>query len=376
MMGSPLAVTRDTHTAEDMRRIASNLKDARQVQRVQAISLVMEGWSRAKAAAFACVDRQTLRDWVERYNECGVDGLATLTSPGRPRLLTPNQAEALRQVVISGPDLGQDGVVRWRCVDLVKQSAVRFCVREVHPSTMAQWLRRLRLTKMTARPFHPKKDEAAQETFKANFKAIVEAELPDEVIQNGCPLEVWFQDEARVGQQGTLSRLWARLAKGSVRRSRMEWQGEGPIGSRPAMVRDNWWANASIDGAICPCRRVGAALVMATANTEAMNEHLKAISAQVAPGAHAVLVCDGAGWHAKSKDIVVPANVTLVTLPAYAPELNPMENVWEFLRDNRFGAQVWRSYKAAVAACCEAWNWFVSDAARIASIGARAWVIL
>jgi transposase len=351
MMGSAVAVTRETHTAEDLRRIASTLKDARQVQRVQAISLVMEGWSRAKAAAFACVDRQTLRDWVERYNECGVDGLASLTSPGRPRLLTPNQAEELRQVVISGPDLDTDGVVRWRCVDLVKQLAVRFCVREVHPSTMAKWLRRLRLTKMTARPFHP--NEAAQAAFKANFKATVAAELPDEVIQNGLPLEVWFQDEARVGQQGTLSRIWA------------------PIGSRPAMVRDNRRANAYIYGAICPCRRVGAALVMATANTEAMNEHLKVISAQVAPGAHAVLVCDGAGWHAKSKDIVVPANVTLVTLPPYAPELNPMENVWEFLRDNRFGAQVWRSYKAVVAACCDAWNWFVSDMARIASIGAR-----
>jgi putative transposase len=358
MMGSAVAVMQDTHTAQDLRHIASNLKDARQVQRVQAISLVMDGWSRAKAAAFACVDRQTLRDWVERYNEYGVAGLATLTSPGRPRLLTPSQAEELREVVISGPDLGTDGVVRWRCVDLVKQSAVRFCVREVHPSTMAKWLRRLRLTKMTARPFHPKKDEAAQTAFKANFKAIVEAELPDEVMQKRLPIEVWFQDEARVGQQGTLSRMWA------------------PIGSRPAMVRDNRRANAYIYGAICPCRRVGAALVMATANTEAMNEHLKVISAQVTPGAHAVLVCDGAGWHAKSKDIVVPTNVTLVTLPPYAPELNPMENVWAFLRDNRFGAQVWKSYKAVVAACCGAWNWFVSDPAQIASIGAREWVIL
>lgn len=358
MRGSALAVTRDTHAAEDLRRIASTLKDARQVQRVQAISLVMEGWSRAKAAAFACVDRQTLRDWVERYNERGVAGLATRTSPGRPRLLTPSQDEALHQVVISGPDLGKDGVVRWRCVDLVKQSAVRFCIREVHPSTMAKWLRRLRLTKMTARPFHPKKDEAAQAAFKANFEAIVQAKLPAQVIQAGTPLEVWFQDEARVGQQGRLSRLWA------------------PIGSRPAMVRDNRRANAYIYGAICPGRRVGAALVMDTANTEAMNEHLKVISAQVAPGAHAVLVCDGAGWHAESKTIVVPANVTLVTLPAYAPELNPMENVWEFLRDNRFGAQVWKSYKAVVAACCDAWNWFVSDAARIASIGTREWVIL
>src|SRR5690348_12303356 len=204
MMGSAVAVTRNSHTAQDLRHIASNLKDARQVQRVQAISLVMDGWSRAKAAAFACVARQTLRDWVEQYNECGVDGLATLTSPGRPRLLTPSQAEELRQVVTNGPDLGKDGVVRWRCVDLVKQSAVRFCVREVHPSTMAKWLRRLRLTKMTARPFHPKKDKAAQEAFKANFKTIVQAELPDEVTQDGRPIEVWSQDEARVGQQGTL----------------------------------------------------------------------------------------------------------------------------------------------------------------------------
>ena len=87
-MGLPVAVMRDSHTVQDLRRIASDLKDASQVRRVQAISLVMEGWSRAKAA-FACVDRQTLHDWVKRHNERGVDGLATLTSPGRPRLLTP-----------------------------------------------------------------------------------------------------------------------------------------------------------------------------------------------------------------------------------------------------------------------------------------------
>ena len=115
-----MKVTRDEHTAQELRRIASDMKDAGQARRVQAISLVMDGWSRARAAAFACVDRQTLRDWVERYNECGVDGLATLTSPGRPRLLTPRQAEALREVVTNGPDLNKDGVVRWRCVDLVK----------------------------------------------------------------------------------------------------------------------------------------------------------------------------------------------------------------------------------------------------------------
>jgi hypothetical protein len=174
----------------------------------------------------------------------------------------------------------------------------------------------------------------------------------------GKLIEVWFQDEARVGQKGGHAYIWAKR------------------GSRPAMVRDNRHDSAYVYGAICPAHRKGAAVILPAANAEGMNEHLKEISAQVAPGAHAVLVCDGAGWHAKSKDIVVPANVTLVTLPAYAPELNPMETVWQFLRDNRFGAQVWRSYNAVVAACCDAWNWFVSDAAQIASIGGREWVIL
>jgi hypothetical protein len=87
-MGTPLKVTREEHTAQELRRLASDMKDAGQARRVHAISFVMDGWSRTRAAAFGCVDRQTLRDWVERYNERGVDGLATLTSPGRPRLLT------------------------------------------------------------------------------------------------------------------------------------------------------------------------------------------------------------------------------------------------------------------------------------------------
>ena len=116
--------------------------------------------------------------------------------------------------------------------------------------------------------------------------------------------------------------------------------------------------------------------MMASANTEAMNEHLKEISVQVAAGAHAALICDGAGWHAKSKKIVVPSNITLITLPPYSPELNSMENVWEFLRDNRFGTQVWKTYNDIVRACAKAWNWFVSDPARITSIGTREWVIL
>jgi transposase len=93
----------------------------------------------------------------------------------------------------------------------------------------------------------------------------------------------------------------------------------------------------------------------------------------VAPGAHAVLVCDGAGWHQKGKQLRVPDNITLIQLPPYAPELNPVERVWEYLRANKLCRLVWNSYKEIVQACKAAWNFLINDPDRIASIGSRAW---
>ena len=177
-MGAAVRVTREEHAAKDLRRISAGMKDAGHARRLQAISFVLDGWSRSRTAEFANVDRQTLRDWVDRYNDGGIGALATLTSPGRPRLLTPAQQAELRDIVTKGPNLREDGVVRWRCVDLIRQCAARFRVPEVHPSTMAKWLHRLRLTNVTARPFHPRKVEVAQQAFKQTFIAIVNAQLP------------------------------------------------------------------------------------------------------------------------------------------------------------------------------------------------------
>ena len=139
------------------------------------------------------------------------------------------------------------------------------------------------------------------------------------------------------------------------------------------MVRDNRYDSAYLFGAICPARRVGAAIIMPAVNTAAMNEHLKEIGTQVAPGAHAVLVCDGAGWHQQGGTLCLPDNITLLPLPAYAPELNPMENVCEYLRANKLSRLVWDSYQAIVAACKEAWDFLIDDPDRISSIGTRAW---
>jgi transposase len=109
------------------------------------------------------------------------------------------------------------------------------------------------------------------------------------------------------------------------------------------------------------------------ANVEAMNLHLIEISTQVTPRAHAVLVCDGAGWHQRGKQLRVPDNITLLTLPPYTPELNPMENVWDYLRQNKLCALVWDTYDEIVEACKNAWHFLINDPPRIRSIGHRHW---
>lgn len=167
-------------------------------------------------------------------------------------------------------------------------------------------------------------------------------------------MEVWFQDEARVGQQGTLTRLWARK------------------GTRPRAPKDCRYAWAYLFGAVCPDRATGAALVMPYANTEAMNAHLAEISRTVAPGAHAVLVLDGAGWHG-GHALVVPQNITLLTPPPYSPEVNPIENVWRFLRQNRRANRVFETYQDIVDTCCTAWNALIDVPERVASITIRDW---
>ncbi len=144
-------------------------------------------------------------------------------------------------------------------------------------------------------------------------------------LVTGEEIEVWFQDEARVGQKGSIEYVWA------------------PIGSRPPMVRDNSHDSVHIFGAISPARGTGAAIIMPGVNAEAMNEHLTKISTQATAGAHCLLVCDGAGWHQQGERLIVPDNISLLPLPPYAPELNPMENVWDYLRGNKLSSLIWDS---------------------------------
>jgi hypothetical protein len=108
-------------------------------------------------------------------------------------------------------------------------------------------------------------------------------------------------------------------------------------------------------------------------NTEGMNEYLKELCTQVTPSSIAVVICDGAGWHQRSKELDVPENIRLLPLPPYSPELNPMENVWDYLRQNKLCAQVWDAYDDILEAYKNAWNFLIDDPARIQSIGSRSW---
>ncbi len=139
------------------------------------------------------------------------------------------------------------------------------------------------------------------------------------------------------------------------------------------MVRDNRHDSAYIFGAICPSRGVGAAMITPAANTEMMNLHLEEISTQVAPGACAVMLCDGAGWHQQGDKLKVPTNISLLPLPPYSPELNPQENIWQFLRQTYLANRVFDTYTALVNACCEAWNALIAMPERITSIASGEW---
>ena len=185
-----------------------------------------------------------------------------------------------------------------------------------------------------------------------NFRGELEdirARLPANI-----DVELWWQDEAWVGQKPKLTRRWA------------------PRGSRPMAPKDQRTKSAYIFGAICPQRGVGAGLVLPRCNTQAMQWHLDEISSQVAPGAHAVLIIDRAAWHTTGK-LTVPPNITLLLLPPRAPELNLVENIWQFMRDKWLSNRIFKSYDEIVAICCEAWNKLIDQPWKIMSIGRRKW---
>jgi putative transposase len=183
----------------------------------------------------------------------------------------------------------------------------------------------------------------------------------DEVVRNVLPkgisadqVEIYFEDEARVGQQGTLTRIWTK--KGT--RTRLKKQGQ--------------FLYAYIWGFVCPQNDSGFSFIFPSCDTDIMNELLKELSKVVTPGKHAVLVLDNAAWH-RSKGIKLPTNISVLPLPPYSPELNPVEQIWEQLRQQSLANREFADYEAIVDACSDAWNKFTEVAGAIKKLCSRSW---
>jgi transposase len=160
-----ISITRNELTAAQLRAAAAKASDARAARRMLAIALVAEGVDRKTAAETCGMDRQTLRDWVHRYNAEGLSGLTNRKSPGRQPWLTPAQKAELAALVEQGPDPERDGVVRWRRQDLKRRIEEMFGV-VMQERTVGAQLAELGFVRLTVRPRHPKADEAAQAAFK------------------------------------------------------------------------------------------------------------------------------------------------------------------------------------------------------------------
>ena len=154
-------------TPAELRAAAGKAKDGRAARRMLAIALVLEGVDRKTAAESCGMDRQTLRDWVHRYNAEGLEGLANRRSPGRLPRLSPEQKVEFAAVVEAGPNPQVDGVVRWRRIDLKRWIEAEFGV-VMHERTVGKQLAALGYRRLSVRPQHPKADPAAQEVFKKN----------------------------------------------------------------------------------------------------------------------------------------------------------------------------------------------------------------
>ncbi|WP_109156589.1 MULTISPECIES: IS630 family transposase [unclassified Azospirillum] len=342
---------REDLSASELRALARREHKGRVAARMFAIAHALDGVSRAEAARLAGMDRQALRDAVVRYNAEGVAGLYDRPLPGRPEWLSEGEQATLKAIILAGPDPRRHGCVEWTLPILCEVIAERFA-KTLHPASLSRIVRRLNLSKQKTRPRHPQSNAKAQAAFKKGLREALKAAAAAHPERR---LQLWFQDEARVGQKGrTAHRWWER-------------------GQRPAGLCDKRFTSAYLYAAVCPASGADFALVMPTVSTTAMSLFLGGFSRSLEPDVQAVLVLDQAGWHG-SRALVVPGNITLVPLPPYSPELNPVERVWLYLRERFLSHRLLDDYDAVVQACCDAWNALTATPERLRSLTSYPWL--
>ncbi|WIG77317.1 IS630 family transposase [Photobacterium damselae] len=335
----------------DFKKLASQQKSIQMKMRLLALAHFKDGHSRTQIAKFLKVSRTSVNKWVQTFLEEGLDGLKEKPRTGRPPLLTPKQRKQLSQYIKDKAHDTQGG--RLTGADIHAYIVKEFG-KYYHPDSIYYLLNHMGFAWITSRSKHPQQSQAIQEDFK-KFKFETILKIPGHIALKS--VDIWFQDEARFGQQNTTTRLWAER------------------GTRPRAVKQQQFEYAYLFGSICPQKGIGEAIVVPWVNKDIMIEHLKQISSVTEKGRHAIVIMDGAGWH--TEDIADDfQNISIIKLPPYSPELNPIEQVWSWLRQHYLANQSFSDYEDIVSKVCSAWNSFLECSTRVTKMCSRRWTDL
>jgi len=306
--------------------LASATKPA-DIKRAEALLLRRDGWTCIDIGEeLRCHPDTVSRWWTELRKQLKISNQPP-RGTGRPPILGEGNAQLFCSLIF----LTQSYARPYRGKDiklLLERRGIFLSLSAVYDN-----LHKHDFSYQTARPVNPNRDEAKVAQWKVQLPEVLK-EVKES--QPGKILKLFFQDEARFGQKGTMSKQWA------------------PVGERPTRERQDEFKNAYLFGAVCPESGQSHFLVATDADTTFMQVFLNNFSRTLGRGVHALLVLDNAPWH-KTASLKVPSNVTLHFLPPYSPDLNPTENLWDFMKDNYLCNKVTRGItgliKLGVDAC-------------------------
>lgn len=322
---------------DELQRRQRATEDVYLARNLQIIVLAKQRWTAPSIAMAVGLTRRVVQDRVYAYNLHGPTALEEQRgTPPRP-LLTPEQEQTLKARIEQGPQ-PEDHVCSLRGKDFLRILAEEFGkLRRL--STVYKLLHRLEYSYLRPRPRHDKTDPAKQQAFIQQFPALLERLASQ---HPGKRLRLFYQDEARFGQQGTTTNVWAKT------------------GSRPTAVRQTAYQYLWVLAAVCPETGAAEGLLAPRLNTRYVNEFLRQFSQRIPADEQVVMLWDGAGFH-RSGELAMPANITPIQLPAYSPELNPIENLWHYLKSHHWSNRAYRDADELEEAAIHAWNHSVEN---------------
>jgi transposase len=334
----------DHQTLEQLHDLVQAIPQKRLWRRVQTVVLAKQGWTAQDIADALGSSLKAVKNWVGQYNRGGIQALHERPRRGRPLRLDPQEYPRLKQR-LDAPPRPEDCVCTFRGRDVQRILEQEFGVL-MSLQAVYDLLARFGYSSLMPRPQHEDANPEVQEFFKEIVVEQIDAiagQHPDREVR------VFFEDEARFGTQGTITRVWA------------------PKGSRPRAVRQNGREWLYVLMAVCLSTGSASALIMPEWNTAVLNLFLEQFARELPKGVHAVLIWDGAGYHT-SGDLVVPEDVSLIQLPPDSPELNPVEDLWHYLRAHHWSNREYEGYSGLESEAVRSLRIVCGDAENLKSI--------